>query len=94
MIQKVRPIKAHLLSNLPIKNLQIPSFYSLCLKCSESRIWLSEPNTRINRHDVISLFITFCNIKTSLLKKIYFYCYHDIAKLKVFAYYKYSKNGL
>ena len=60
IIQKVWPIEAHLLSNLSIKNPQILSFYSLCFKCSESRIWLSEPNIRINRHDVTSLFITFC----------------------------------
>ena len=58
----MRPIEAHLLSNLRTKNLQNPSLYSQCLKCSESRIWLSEPNKWTNRHDVISLFITFCTL--------------------------------
>ena len=66
----MRPIEPHLLGNLPIRNLQNPSFYSLCLKCSESRIWLSEPNTRTNRHDVTSLFITFCTPNNLTLENI------------------------
>ena len=59
----MRPIKPHLLSNLPIRNPQNPLFHCLCLKCSESRIWLSEPNIRANRHDVTSLLITFCRLQ-------------------------------